>query len=482
MRRFWSMRNLGAFWAISAFLIGLFSTWLWLDSQSKWRAHLAQAYTSGVVLFGAMQTGSLPPEGTSYESATFERRNLAASGSLAKLAKLVRPDFTNNIFMERRGAPGTLNQDFTVLIISSGDALRFSGIQSREHASSAEQMGEITRWLASTCSNATLFTRIGGADWLQFQGDAVWGCAAAPHDLRVLAAVLALVALGSILTQVANSTAHFHNFARVLNTRRRIGGPEAYATKGPAELGEIVGAVNTYLRSERAQLAKRATVLSGVSHDLGTPATRLRLRTALIQNDDLRDKFDADIDRMTGIIESVLTYTRSELNAEESHEVSLTSLVEAVVADYQDMGQPVELLEITSAPLRTSGSLFMSKRGKIVVPEMRRVLVQARPVSLHRALSNLIDNALKYGRRARVSLTATSQNAVISVEDEGNDYTDAMLADLMAPFKRGANASAIEGFGMGLTIVATIAEQHGGDLSFEQGRHGLRANLKILRY
>ena len=72
-----------------------------------------------------------------------------------------------------------------------------------------------------------------------------------------------------------------------------------------------MSAVNSYLENEREQLSKRAIVLSGVSHDLGTPATRLRLRAALIKERDLCEKLEADIDSMTEMIESVLTYTRA---------------------------------------------------------------------------------------------------------------------------------------------------------------------------
>lgn len=114
--------------------------------------------------------------------------------------------------------------------------------------------------------------------------------------------------------------------------------------------------------------------------------------------------------------------------------------------------------------------------------DARRVLVTARPVLLQRALTNLVDNALKFGRRAEVRLEASSERAVISVEDEGSELTVEDIEAVLAPFLRGANTEAIDGFGLGLTIVATVAEQHGGSLSFEQGCQGLCARLEILRH
>jgi signal transduction histidine kinase len=108
--------------------------------------------------------------------------------------------------------------------------------------------------------------------------------------------------------------------------------------------------------------------------------------------------------------------------------------------------------------------------------------VTARPILLQRALTNLVDNALKYGRRAVVRLEASAERAVITVEDEGSELTVAEIQEVLAPFQRGANSSAIDGFGLGLTIVATVAEQHGGTLRFDQGSQGLRASLDIQRH
>jgi len=123
----------------------------------------------------------------------------------------------------------------------------------------------------------------------------VWGCEASPADRRLLAAFLAAVAMGIMVTMALNLSSD--------KNRRRVGGPTRYDATGPQELREIVTAVNSYLEVERDQLASRAAVLSGVSHDLGTPATRLRLRAALIPDTDLRQKFENDIDTMTAIIE-----------------------------------------------------------------------------------------------------------------------------------------------------------------------------------
>jgi signal transduction histidine kinase len=245
----------------------------------------------------------------------------------------------------------------------------------------------------------------------------------------------------------------------------------------------MITAINAHREIEGTSLSKRAMFLSGISHDLGTPAARLRLRTALIEDDELRQKMDADIDRMTGMIQSVLDYTQSEMNVEKPRKMSLLSLVDSVVADFQDAGYPVTLQEQTVKTISTrtifSNSKPTSLRGARL--NTNKLIVMGQPLSLQRAISNLIDNALKYGRKAIVSIKASSEIAEIHIDDFGVGISEDELACLTAPFKRGENVTHIKGFGMGLTVASTIAEQHGGSLHFRNKSNGLRATLTIAR-
>jgi signal transduction histidine kinase len=287
--------------------------------------------------------------------------------------------------------------------------------------------------------------------------------------------------MGTLITLALNLSSDFASFAHQLRNRRRIGGPSRYDATGPQELRDIVSAVNDHLEVARDQLASRAAVLSGVSHDLGTPATRLRLRAALIADTELRKKFEHDIDTMTGIIESVLTYTNAEMNAEAPRKLSLTSLVDAIVADYQDFGRSVTLEDSKDVILQGGRSIFMSRQGQGVVSSERDIVVFGRPISLERAITNLIENALKYGRRAHLQVSATAAAATIVIEDEGTESSASDIEALMAPFQRGENTATIDGHGLGLTIVATIAKLHGGSLTFEDSARGVAAVLEIRR-
>lgn len=476
-----NLRVIGSVLVIAALLMGGGTVWMWGKSTSDWRAHGTVAYNAGVTLYYALQNGTAPPVRIKVTPLSAADQVHATNGSFRQIAGApVAPRITIVPIL-----PDAANQitgaSVTMAILAPDLTYGLADLPHRDGQTAAETMGAITRKLATFCSDPFVVAHMGDADWVEIDGNAVWGCAAAPPDRRILAALLAVVATGIFMTVALNLPMPFLSFAAQLRNRRRVGGPTRYDPTGPQELQEIITAVNNYLEIERGQLAGRAAVLSGVSHDLGTPATRLRLRAALIQDADLRQKFETDIDSMTGIIESVLTYTHVEMGAEEPRNLSLTSLLDAIVANYQDVGRPVTLRKAKDVVVQGGKSIFMSRQGYGVVSNDRDIVVFGRPVSLERAIINLIENALKYGRRATVSLEANAQSATIIIEDEGFESSAAEIEKLLAPFQRGENTTTIDGHGLGLTIVATIAKLHGGRLTFEDSATGVTARLAIQR-
>ncbi|NDW52752.1 HAMP domain-containing sensor histidine kinase [Aliiroseovarius sp. PrR006] len=481
MSKGFRLQTLGVTLVVASFAMAFISAWMWFASNRSWQEHLTGSYVTGIALYESLRTGAEPPEGIHITSLNAMDEILASRGEFSRLPDIPKPAFTTNVSIKGPGRDPVSGETLILGIVSANLQYSVSELVSNEGQPAAQKFGNVTRLLATYCSEPILFARMGTQPWMRIDGRVVWGCDAAPKDMRLLAVLMCLVALAILATVVRDTSAYFDRFARALHNRRRLGGPESYAVQGPEELRDIVLAVNRYLEDERAQLSKRATVLSGVSHDLGTPATRLRLRTALIKDADLRDKFEADIDSMTEMIESVLTYTRAELNEENPRQVSLTSLIEALVADYEDLGQPVAIRTLERPSVEGGRSVFAATPGHVALPDTQRILITARPVSLKRAISNLIENALKYGRRATVELTANADYATIVIEDEGSGMSAEDIEAVVAPFKRGDNTKAVDGFGLGLTIVATVAEQHGGRLHFETGAHGLRACLEICR-
>ena len=476
-----SLRAIATLLVTIAFLTGGLSVWLWTKSNADWRDHQSAAYVAGITLYGSLQNGTAPPTGVIIRRLSAEDQALAASGELRQISggasssRLTIVPISADITPQRIGAP------LTLAILSPDITYGVADLPNRNGQTAAETTGAVTRKFASFCSDPIVISKMGDGPWMRIDGLSVWGCGASPSDRRLLAVLLAVLGMGIMITLALNLSSDFTSFANQLRNRRRIGGPTRYEATGPLELREIVSAVNSYIEVERGQLASRAAVLSGVSHDLGTPATRLRLRAALIPDTKLRQKFENDIDMMTGIIESVLTYTNAEMNSESPLKLSLTSLVDAIVADYQDMGRPVMLEQTKDVILEGGRSIFMSRQGQSVVSSERDIIVFARPVSLQRAITNLIENALKYGRRARILVEATAQTATIVIEDEGTETSARDIEALMAPFQRGENTATIDGHGLGLTIVATIANLHGGSLVFEDSSRGVSARLAIQR-
>ncbi len=468
---------------LGALAVGMAATWIWTASQTAWQVHLNRAYVAGLALYETLQRGAPPPPGIAVEPLVEDHLADAGGEGMPTFAGLPSPARVTTMSIITDPTGTTTGGRLQIVIVSPDLQYPVAKLVTDAHSNSAARLGNLARLLASYCSEPVVFAQFDRSNWQRVDGTRIWGCSAAPPDNRLLAVAMVIIGMIVLLSQVAETSMVFTRFSASLQLHERLGGQDAFVEEGPTELREIIGALNEYLAWERDRLEKRALVLSGVSHDLGTPATRLRLRSALIDDEGLRSKLEADIDRMTGMIESVLTYTRSEMNAEQVRRISLTSLVQSIVADYEDVGKPVVLLEIEQPEIDKSRSVFGGGRGNLSLPhdDIRRILVNARPISLQRAISNLIDNSLKYGRRALVSVRADSGSATVVVQDEGTSLSADDLNTLTGPFLRGENAVYVPGVGLGLTIVSTIARQHGGSVSFEKTSVGTRAALKIRR-
>ncbi|MEE2861273.1 MAG: ATP-binding protein [Pseudomonadota bacterium] len=459
------LRVLASLWVALAMAGGGMAVWLWMESDAAWRTHLDRAYVAGLALHDSLENGSALPEGLSI--------------SQLRDAPDLPPGWRQTLItLTGGGRPDLARGDRLSLRIQSPDLLYpVAEVQSLGGGSQAAGLASITRTLARFCSQPRLFVQQDAGPWMRVDGDAVWGCGAGPSDRRLLAGAVGVGALALLLGWVAEVSSAFAAFAAALRDHRAR--TAALPVGGVDELRQTAEAVNAYVAQDRAALENRAMVLSGVSHDLGTPATRLRLRSALIEDPALREKLERDIDEMTAMIDGVLTYTRAEIGSEPFRQLSLTSLAEAVVADYQDVGMAVTL---RPAPVRTAGAGNLFARA-ITRPkvESSAILMRGQPTALRRAVTNLIDNALKYGREAVVTVDGDASDAWIAVEDRGSVLTPQDLQRLTGAFQRGGNTGLSPGVGLGLAIVSTIAAQHGGRLEFDRGPEGLEARLMLCR-
>ena len=213
-------------------------------------------------------------------------------------------------------------------------------------------------------------------------------------------------------------------------------------------------------RIER-QIEQRTMMLSGVSHDLRTPLTRLKLSLSLMEEDDDTQAMRRDLEDMERMLEAFLSFARGE--AQEDPERTDPHDFTRALVQRMSQGQPVVLGALTG-----EGTAML------------------RPAALQRALENLIVNAVRYGNQARVSVDIDDARIAFVVEDSGPGIPVEHRAYVLKPFTRldeARNQDSGLGVGLGLTIAADIARQHGGRLEFGESRDlgGLRAEITIPR-
>ena len=229
--------------------------------------------------------------------------------------------------------------------------------------------------------------------------------------------------------------------------------------EGATELRQASNAFNAMQARIRNYINQRTHMLAAITHDLQTPLTRLRLRIEKVADDDLRERLISDLSAMQEMVREGLLLARSMDANEQRQLVNLDSLLDSVVSDAVDAGQQVTL----------SGSANMS--------------VKAQPQALLRCVNNLIDNALKYGHYANVTVQNESNIlAVIRVRDGGTGLPEEELEKVFTPFYRIESSRSREsgGTGLGLTIARNICEQHGGTLTLRNHPEGgLEAILKL---
>jgi signal transduction histidine kinase len=230
--------------------------------------------------------------------------------------------------------------------------------------------------------------------------------------------------------------------------------PEA----GPEEVRRTARAFNEMQRRLRRFVEDRTRMLAAIGHDLRTPITSLRLRAELLEDEEARSRILATLDEMQRMIEATLAFAREEASREATRTVDLGALVESVCVDLADLG-----LDTAYEP------------GP-------RLACACRPDSLRRAVRNLVENAARYGRRARVTALRQGAELVVRVDDDGPGIPPEALERVFAPFVRleESRSSETGGVGLGLAIARTIARAHGGDVRLaNRPEGGLRAELAL---
>ena len=230
--------------------------------------------------------------------------------------------------------------------------------------------------------------------------------------------------------------------------------------KGPLEVVRAARAFNTMQSRLAGYLRDRTRVLAAMSHDLKTPITRLRLRSELLDDVQLRARFTGDLQEMESMVGSTLDFLRGMENGEPVKPVDIMALLESLQADRQETGGKVGIQGKASRPY------------------------PGRPQALKRCLGNLVDNAVKYGEAAMIVVDDNAQRLEIRIQDEGCGLPPSELEKVFEPFYRveGSRNRDTGGTGLGLTIARSVAENHGGTLSLNNRiGGGLEAKLTLPR-
>lgn len=296
--------------------------------------------------------------------------------------------------------------------------------------------------------------------WLSFATMVPKTGPAVSWQFIVSMALMGLVVLVVSIWAIGRVTAPLAAFAQAATALGKNLKAEPLQESGTREVRQATRAFNDMQTRLIRLIEGRTRMLAAISHDLRTPLTLLRLRAESAPECEDREKMLATINEMNGMIGSVLDLARSNASLENRRPMDLTALVESIVDDMKDAGFPV-----TMQP--SSG-----------------VIYECYGAALKRAVTNLIDNAVKYGRTARVAICEVPTLLKIIVEDEGPGIPEHELSRVTEPFYRVEESRSREGggAGLGLAITVSVIEAHGGELKLANRREGgLRAEVRLPR-
>ena len=227
--------------------------------------------------------------------------------------------------------------------------------------------------------------------------------------------------------------------------------------KGSSEIVQAAAAFNEMQDRLRRYVDDRTSMVAAIAHDLRTPLTRLRFRVEAAP-EEAQAKMTADIDQMEAMIAATLTFVRDAQADPIRTRLELSSLLESIVDDMAETG------------------------ADVTVQTAEKVVIDADSLALRRLLTNLIENAIKYGARARCTLSVHDRLAEIDIEDDGPGVPVPELNRVFDPFYRREPSRNRQtgGIGLGLSVARSIARAHGGDVALKnRPQGGLQAKVTL---
>jgi signal transduction histidine kinase len=280
---------------------------------------------------------------------------------------------------------------------------------------------------------------------------------AGPWILTALFTLISVTVLG--LWAARALTAPLSSFAKAAESFSLSGNAAPLPERGPEEIRFLAKALNRMRERITGLIDDRTKMLAAISHDLRTPITRMRLRSEFIEDETQRARMLGDLDQMRSMLESVLSFLRNDRRLEQMTLIDVASTLQLITDQFADMGH------------------------KVAYAGPEHAMATARPDDLHRSVTNLVENAVRFGAEATIRLAVSPAHITIDVEDDGPGISDADKVNVLQPFVRGddaRNMDEAEGFGLGLSIANAIVIAHGGALSLhDREPHGLVVRILL---
>lgn len=301
---------------------------------------------------------------------------------------------------------------------------------------------------------------LGESQWLSFATAVPQSGPAYSQQFVVSMAMMALIIVLVTIWAVRRVTEPLVTLASAAERLGRDVNAPPLAETGSSETRQASRAFNEMQGRLQSLIENRTRLLAAISHDLRTPLTLLRLRAENVENAQERDKMLATIAEMDAMIGATLQFARDEAVSEPLRATDITALLQSCIDDMADAGHAVSMEP--SAP----------------------IICDCRPAALKRALNNLLDNAIKYGKTARAAIAATPDRITLTIDDDGPGIPETELARVFEPFYRLEESRSRDtgGTGLGLAIAKSIVETMGGSLTLSnRPEGGLRAAITVPR-
>jgi two-component system OmpR family sensor kinase len=244
-------------------------------------------------------------------------------------------------------------------------------------------------------------------------------------------------------------------FARAAERLGRDPDAPPLSIRGSTEVLAAAAAFNLMQERLNRYVSNRTTMIGAIAHDLRTPLTRLRFRIEAAP-DELKAKLSGDLDEMEAMVASTLAFVQDATRPVERTKLEISSLVETVMDEAAETGRDA------------------------AVERAERAVVDGDPIALKRLVTNLVDNALKFGSSARGRVFAEAGMAIVEVDDNGPGVPEGDIERAFEPFHRLETSRSREtgGAGLGLAVVRAIARGHGGEVTLQnRPEGGLRARV-----